>query len=248
VRACARSFAPSCAPASVPAGGQACVPAPRSARSPRWERLRPRPVAGSSSSRVRRDFRGDAFSSQAPSALRPPAPVRRAPQAVPLPPRRLRPRAQHPAASCGYETSVVPRCESPRSVARGQANTTAVPGLALRMLKTVVMGPGWNGSRRPPTPPFPRSTGRDGARPVLRDPGLSRGRRPQPGPACANRTQPLGQPCPRPRLELGVPRLQLPPRGLEVLEPGVGFFELQQLLRQLRVRHRPSHDVARGAC
>ena len=46
-----------------------------------------------------------------------------------------------------------------------------------------------------------------------------------------DRPQPLVEPGPRPRLELLVADLELTPRGLEVLEPGVRLLDQQELIR-----------------
>src|SRR4051794_13654758 len=45
-----------------------------------------------------------------------------------------------------------------------------------------------------------------------------------------DRAQPLAEACPRPWLDLVVAGLGLRPRRLEVLEPGVGLLDHQQLL------------------
>ena len=62
----------------------------------------------------------------------------------------------------------------------------------------------------------------------------------------AHRAKALREPRPRPGLELGVPRLHLAASGLEILEPGVGFLELQELLGKLGVRHH-THALDRAA-
>src|SRR5262249_56171655 len=46
----------------------------------------------------------------------------------------------------------------------------------------------------------------------------------------ADGAQPLAKACPRPRLDLFVARFGLSPRRLEVLEPGVGLLDQQELL------------------
>ncbi len=74
----------------------------------------------------------------------------------------------------------------------------------------------------------------------------SRSRWPQARSACPHCAKALRQPRPGPRLELGVARLALTAGRLEVLEPGVGLFELKKLLGQLRVRHH-THPLDRGA-
>ena len=63
----------------------------------------------------------------------------------------------------------------------------------------------------------------------------------------ANRTQPLVESCPGPRLDLGVARLGLGARRFQVFEPCIGLFDLQQLFRELDVRHRRSLPC-RGRC
>src|SRR5262249_59731479 len=49
--------------------------------------------------------------------------------------------------------------------------------------------------------------------------------------ARADRAQRLGEPRPRPRLDLAVARLRLAARRVEVLEPGIGLLHEQELVR-----------------
>src|SRR3954471_5966066 len=62
--------------------------------------------------------------------------------------------------------------------------------------------------------------------------------------ACADRAEPLRQARPCPGLDLAVPRRRLPPGRLEVLEPGVGLLDQQELVCwTLRGWHRSTSPV-----
>jgi hypothetical protein len=67
--------------------------------------------------------------------------------------------------------------------------------------------------------------------------------RAKPCAAGANGAQPLGEAGPSPRLDLGVARLVLRSRRLEILEPGVGLFDHQQLLGVLGTSHFASLQI-----
>ena len=105
----------------------------------------------------------------------------------------------------------------------------SLSGLALRGFKTAVNTTWTTGYQpRPPRLPLRGASGRSRAKP----------RTPR-----THGSETLRQPRPCPRLELGVPCLRLTTRRLEVLEPRVGFLELQELLGQLGVRHQSCHAV-----
>src|SRR6266540_6573748 len=72
---------------------------------------------------------------------------------------------------------------------------------------------------------------------------VSGGCRPESSAARPDRAQPLAQAAPRPRLDLLVAHLGLGARRFEVLEPGVGLFDQEQLLRISHVGHRLLRDV-----
>src|SRR5262245_15352622 len=62
----------------------------------------------------------------------------------------------------------------------------------------------------------------------------------------ADGAEPLVQTCPRPRLDLAVPRLRLVTRRFEVLEPGIGLLDHEQFLRLALVDHLGLPPVANG--
>jgi len=157
-------------------------------------------------------------------------------ESVPLWQRLLEPWPLPLRPSCQSETSVVPRLSSPLSIARGPRKATGVSGLALRGFKTSVDMTCRNGSSRG----FGRLFGQRSA-------PRSGGRRAKSSATCADCAQTLRKARPGPRLDLRIPRPALAARRLQVLEPRIRFFELQQLFGQLRVRHRPSHRLGRGA-
>ena len=80
----------------------------------------------------------------------------------------------------------------------------------------------------PPTPTLARATPR---------PAQLRAARP-------DRAQALVQPSPRPRLDLAVAHLRLVPRRFQVLEPGVGLLDHEQLLGLALARHRGNLPLA----
>jgi hypothetical protein len=126
--------------------------------------------------------------------------------------------------------------KSPLSIARGPRKATGSSGLALRGFKTSVDMTYDN-----------RSSSGDRRLLTGRPASMSGSRRAKASTTCAHGTKALGEACPRPWLDLGIPRPGLAARRLQVLEPGIRFLELQELFGQLCVRHRPSHRLGRGA-
>jgi hypothetical protein len=68
--------------------------------------------------------------------------------------------------------------------------------------------------------------------------------RAEPRAAGANCAKTLIEACPGPGLDLRVPRLGLGTCGLQVLEPCIGLFDLEQFSCELCIRHRHSLRVS----
>jgi hypothetical protein len=67
--------------------------------------------------------------------------------------------------------------------------------------------------------------------------GELRGGRPQSRATRADGSKPLPETGPRPRLELGITPFVLTPSRLQILEPCVRLFDVQQLVCELHLRH-----------